>query len=283
MSRARLLVLLIALVCAVAAALLARNLMLSPAEGPAITVNQPAPEPKVEVLVAARELAMGERLSAGALTWREWPASNVGESMITRDARPDAIENLAEARARLPILIGEPIADRKTVQAKDRGLLSAVLPKGMRAIAISVSEQTAVSGFVLPNDRVDVLLTTENAKKPTERPSWPWSSTLLTSEDAGTQTRPVVTNVRVLAINQTYGQELADTTSLPGLQTAVLELDPQQATAVTAAERSGTLSLALRSIAEEGDGGLVNEKPELITESIITIIRAGVEARVAND
>ncbi len=262
MRRARLLVLLIALVCAVAAALLARNLMLSPADGPAVTANQPVPEPKVEVLVAAKELAMGERLSAGALTWREWPASNVGESMITRDARPDAIESLAEARARLPILIGEPIADRKTVQAMDRGLLSAILPKGMRAIAISVSEQTAVSGFVLPNDRVDVLLT---------------------SEDAGTQTRPVVTNVRVLAINQTYGQEAADTTSLPGLQTAVLELDPQQAMAVTAAERSGTLSLALRSIAEGGDGGLVNEKPELITGSIITIIRAGVEARVAND
>ena len=204
---------------------------------------------------------MGERLSAGTLEWRDWPSSNVVDNMITRSARPDALESLAEARARLPILTGEPVADRKIVQTKDRGLLSAVLPKGMRAIAIEVSERTAVSGFVLPNDRVDVLLTTA---------------------EAGTTTRPVITNVKVLAINQVLGQAAPETSSLSGLQTAVLELDPSQAEVVTTAAASGTLSLALRSIAEGGDAGLVNDRPET-TRRQITIIRSGVAARVTDD
>lgn len=258
MSRARLLILFIALVCAVSAAYLSRGL-LAPAEGPEVSSTQPPREPRAEVLIAAKDLAMGERLSAGALSWREWPASNVVDNMITRDARPDALESLAEARARLPILTGEPLADRKIVQPKDKGLLSAVLPKGMRAIAIEISERTAVSGFVLPNDRVDVLLT---------------------AADTGGQTRPIVTNVKVLAINQTFGQPATDTTSLTGLQTAVLELDPEQTEAVVAAAASGTLSLALRSIAEGGDEGLADERPELIGERLITVIRAGVETRV---
>lgn len=261
MSRARILILLIALGCAVAAALVARGYLRPPADGPGTAVNQPAPEPRTEVLVAAKDLVMGERLSAGALDWRDWPSSNVVDSMITRSARPDALESLAEARARLPILMGEPIADRKIVQPKDRGLLSAILPKGMRAIAIDVSERTAVSGFVLPNDRVDVLLTTA---------------------EAGTTTRPVITNVKVLAINQVLGQPASEVSSLPGLQTAVLELDPEQAETLTAAAATGTLTLALRSIAEGGDAGLVNEKPETSRRQI-TIIRSGVPARVSDD
>jgi len=259
MSRARILILLIAVGCAIAAALVSRGLLHPPTEVPGTAVNQPAPEPRTEVLVAAKDLVMGERLSAGALDWRDWPSSNVVDSMITRSARPDALESLAEARARLPILMGEPIADRKIVQPKERSLLSAVLPKGMRAIAIDVSERTAVSGFVLPNDRVDVLLTTA---------------------DAGT--RPVITNVKVLAINQVLGQPASEVSSLQGLQTAVLELDPEQAEAVTSAAVSGTLSLALRSIAEGGDAGLVNEKPETSRRQI-TIIRSGVAARVSDD
>lgn len=261
MSRARLLILLVALGCAIAAALLFLNLLRTPTDVPAVAVTQPAPEPRTEVLVAAKDLMMGERLLPGAIEWRDWPSSNVVDNMITRSARPDALESLTEARARLPILMGEPIADRKIVQPNDRGLLSAVLPKGMRAIAIEVSERTAVSGFVLPNDRVDVLLTTA---------------------EAGTTARPIITNVKVLAINQVLGPPASDVNSLPGLQNAVLELDPEQAAMLTAAAASGTLSLALRSIAEGGDAGLVNELPETARRQI-TIIRSGVAARVSDD
>lgn len=262
MSRARLLILLVAVCCAVAAALLARGVLQAPQVGTGAISPPSAEEPKTEVLVAAKDLAMGERLSTGALTWREWPASNVADNMITREARPEALESLTEARARLPILSGEPIADRKLVQSKDNGMLSAVLPKGKRAIAIEITERTAVSGFVLPNDRVDVLLT---------------------STEPGPQGRPIITNVRVLAINQTFGQAAAETNSLTGLQTAVLELDPKQVEAVTAAAALGTLSLALRSIAEGGDEGLADAHPELITQRTTTIIRSGVETKVMND
>lgn len=258
MSRARLLLLLVAVSCAVAAALLARSyLLVPPVQAPAHSAVQP-PEPRAEVLIAMKDLAMGERLASGALEWRQWPASNVAENMITRSARPDALESLADARARLPILTGEPIVDRKIVQTGS-GMMSAILPPGMRAIAIDVSERSAVSGFVLPNDRVDVIV----------------------ADAAGSRT--ILTNVRVLALNQTFGQPDAGMNSLTGLQTAVLELDPAQAEAVATAAAAGTLSLALRSIAEGGDAGIADERPELQSQRSFTIIRFGVETTVRDD
>jgi pilus assembly protein CpaB len=206
--------------------------------------------PMVEILVASKDLAMGERLVDSTISWRDWPTNAVSEAMITKDEAPDALENYKTARARLPIFTGEPIVDRKLVVPGQSGFMSSILPKGMRAISVAISERSAAGGFILPNDRVDVILTRK-------------------TDDAGNGTKvvkseTVLSNVRVLAINQTYRQETnEDKVTVTEGKTATLELDPVQTEVITMVESAGELSLALRSIAEGGDGGIQDEGPKL--------------------
>jgi pilus assembly protein CpaB len=247
MNKARILILGLALGSAAIAGVLAKGVLGKKSVKEVVEVNK---VPMAEVLVASKDLALGERLGDSAVNWREWPQSNVGDTMITKVQMPDALEKLKMARARLPILTGEPIVERKLVMPTDAGFMSAILPQGMRAISVAISERSAVSGFILPNDRVDVILTRK-----------------LDSPD-GTgkivRSETVLTNVRVLAINQTFRQEAGeDKVTVTEGKTAVLELDPEQSEVITKVEAAGELSLALRSIAEGGDQGIQDAKPVL--------------------
>jgi pilus assembly protein CpaB len=247
MNKARILILGLAVGSAALAGVLAKGLIGRKPEKETVEINK---VPMVEVLVAARDLALGERLGDSTINWREWPQDNVGETMITKESNPEALEKMKLARARLPIFAGEPIVDRKLVMPNQGGFMSAILPQGMRAISVAISERSAVSGFILPNDRVDVILT--------RKIDGPEGSGKVVKSDT------VLTNVRVLAINQTFRQEPAeDKVTVTEGKTAVLELDPVQSEVITMVESAGELSLALRSIAEGGDQGLQDTRPIL--------------------
>ncbi len=276
MNKARLLILALALGSAGSAAFLAKGVI---GKKPAQVVKEVNTTPMTKVLVASKDMALGERLGDSAVTWREWPQSNVEASMITQEASPDAAEKYKLARARLPIYTGEPIIERKLVMPTDGGFMSAILPQGMRAISVAISERSAVSGFILPNDRVDVILT-----RKLDGPDG--SGKVVRSET-------VLSNVRVLAINQTFRQEAGeDKVTVTEGKTAVLELDPFQSEVVTKVEAAGELSLALRSIAEGGDQGIQDAKPVLSpaflntkkkpAESDRVIVRYGVETTITS-
>lgn len=280
MNRVRMIVLAVALTAAALAAYLASGMMVKKVPN-AVAVDAPKPV-TVDVLLATRDLAPGERLAGGALEWRPWPRDSVG-SLITRDSKPDAMEEMSSARARQPIYAGEPIVERKLVTGENGGFMSAILPQGMRAISVAISEHSAVSGFILPNDRVDVIVTR------TYDSSSQAGGNALKQKRALTET--VLRNVRVLAINQTFRQDGDDKVTVPEGRTAVLELDPRQTEIITKAEALGELSLALRALAEGGESGLKDAKPEL-SDSYRTeptnagegplIVRYGVETTAAN-
>ncbi len=204
----------------------------------------------VDVLMASKDINMGERLVDGATAWKPWPVENITGPMITRDEKPDARESYLNARARITIFEGETVIEKKLVLPGQSGFMSAILPKGMRAISVAVSEQSGAGGFILPNDRVDVILTRKvDNPQGTEK--------MVTSEIA-------ISNVRVLAINQTYRQEKdSETVTVAEGKTATLELDPHQAEVIAMIESSGELSLALRSIAENDGGSMEKEGPKL--------------------
>jgi pilus assembly protein CpaB len=247
MNKTRILILGLAIGSAALAGILAKGMLGKKAIKEVVEVNK---VPMVQVLVASKDLSMGEKLADSTINWRDWPKSNVSESMITKEAKPDALEKMKIARARLPIFSGEPIVERKLVLPGQSGFMSAILPKGMRAISVAISERSAVGGFILPNDRVDVILT-----RKVDNPSG--GGKVVRSET-------VLTNVRVLAINQTYKQETSqDKVTVTEGKTAVIELDPVQSEVITMIESAGELSLALRSIAEAGDKGLQDAKPVL--------------------
>lgn len=241
MNRMRLIILAAAVVAALLAAFLAKGLLERPAPQ-VVQQVQPPPPATLDVLVAGKDIAPGELFGSGGLQWRAWPREGVSAEMMTREAMPDALEGLRAARARVPIVAGEPILPSKIVRPGEAGFMSAILPSGMRAISIPITELSSVSGFVLPNDRVDVILT----RLITNR-----------SGDKVATGEAVLTNVKVLAINQTLGAGNADAT-IPDGRTAVLELEPLQAEVLQKIVNTGELSLALRSMSDDGNG-----KPQL--------------------
>jgi pilus assembly protein CpaB len=231
----------------VAAGLLAKGMISPKPEKEVVEINKVK---QVDVLVATKDVQMGERFAETNMTWKPWPVEAVTDPMITRDEKPDAIAELAKGRARLAIFEGETIMEKKLVLPGQSGFMSAILPKGMRAISVAISERSSAGGFILPNDRVDVILT-----KKTDNPQ---SSEKIVSSEAA------ITNVRVLAINQTYRQEQGqDNVSVPEGKTATLELTPVQAEVISQIESMGELSLALRSIAENDGKSMDQEGPQL--------------------
>jgi pilus assembly protein CpaB len=205
---------------------------------------------------------MGQKVSPGDVQWQEWPANAATGNFIRKNDRPDAIEKLSGSIARAPFVTGEPIREAKLVNANGAGFMAAILPSGMRAISTQISPETGAGGFILPNDRVDVILTQRDraAEKAT-------GSEVQTSET-------ILSNVRVLAIDQTV-QEKNGQKVVVG-KTATLELSPRQVETLTLAQHLGSLSLALRSITDaRRDEPKTNEK-ERVRRSGVNVIRFGV-------
>ena len=265
MKPARILLLVIALVAGGLAAWLAtqggNDAPVQQAQAP-----QVVEEAKVQIVVAKTAIGMAERLNALNIEWIDWPESSLRDEYVTAANNPNAITELAGAVARFEFFPGEPIRQDKLVHT-DQGYLSAVLAKGMRGVSIPVSSASASGGFIVPNDRVDVILTQ--------------------ASQAGQISQVILGNVRVLAIGQRLGEKGA--TGAPAdpenpraeifsdSTIATLELDPGQAETLINATSLGRLSLTLRSVADFNEAADANRKS---SNQPIKVIRYGNEAAV---
>jgi pilus assembly protein CpaB len=231
MKTAQIVVLTIALGAGGIAAYLARGTD-DKAQAPAQPVVQ---LPTVEVLVAKNEIGLGQSVKADDLAWQTWPSAAASSTFVKRADRPDANKQITGMIARAPFIAGEPIREPKLVKADGSGFMAAILPSGMRAISTEISAETGAGGFILPNDRVDVILTRRDKNPDKSGPD------VINSEI-------ILPNVRVLAIDQAP-KEKEGQNALVG-RTVTLELKPDQAETLARARQAGTLSLALRSIAD---------------------------------
>src|SRR5215472_4137630 len=158
--------------------------------------NKPAPAepvaqlPTVDVLVAKSDIGLGQTVKPEDLVWQTWPSATASASFIKKTDRPDAQTQVAGSIARDPVIAGEPIREQKLVKANGSGFMAAILPTGSRAVSTEISAETGAGGFILPNDRVDVIQT--KRMKNSERPNLP---DVVVSEI-------ILTNIRVLAIDQ---------------------------------------------------------------------------------
>src|ERR1700687_4500672 len=230
MNTARIVVLTIALGAGGVAAYLASGSAKKPPAEPVAQLQT------VDVLVAKSDIGLGQTVTAEALQWQTWPAATASNSFIRRNERPDATTQIAGSIARAPFIAGEPIREPKLVRANGSGFMAAILPTGMRAISTEISAETGAGGFILPNDRVDVILS-----KREKNPDRGGSSDVVNSET-------ILSNVRVLAIDQAPKEKDGQNAVLG--KTVTLELKPEQAEMLARARQSGTLALALRSIAD---------------------------------
>jgi pilus assembly protein CpaB len=235
----------------------ARIIVLTIAAGAGLTAlylasgsdEKPAPAPvaqlqTVDVLIAKSDIGLGQSLKPEDLLWQSWPASTASNTFIRRGERPEAAKEVAGSIARSPFIAGEPIREAKLVKADGSGFMAAILPTGMRAISTEISPETGAGGFILPNDRVDVILSKREKNPDRSGPD------TISSEI-------ILTNVRVLAIDQAP-KEKDGQNAVVG-KTVTLELKPEQAETLARSRQSGTLALALRSIA---DLNAVEAKPD---------------------
>lgn len=253
MSPARIIVLVVALIAGIGAAMLIQR----PTQAPAPAARIEA-APTVPVLVAAGDIPLGNTVSAADLRWLDWPLASVPAGVVRKDESPEAQTELVGQVARYAMLGAEPIRREKLIKTDGTGFLSAVLPTGKRAIAISTDSRGAntAGGFILPNDRVDVIRTyKEDGPGQTE--------TFLS--------QTILTNVRVLAIGQNIQERNGEKVVIG--ETATLEVAPRQVEIVAQSQRNGTLSLALRSLKDAG------EPDQPAEDGALTLVRYGVTSK----
>lgn len=249
---------------------------------PPVTIVRTEKQPTKEILVAAQRMTPGQRLSGESVRWQTWPADSVPEGSIVRSDNPGAIDSLKGAVARSDIVAGEPINSRRAMRIGDSGFLASVLQPGMRAMAVPVDPRGSrtAGGLIAPNDRVDVILTQTDPKNATAPVS-----------------RPILHNIRVLAIGQQMSEFAGQPSSAPQQSpgappnpaaaaaaaaaaagqrpylsdTATLEVGAEQALELAAAIEAGKLSLLLRATADETSRLATDPQ----SKAAVTIVRFG--------
>lgn len=259
----------IGFVAAIVAAVLAVNLTSSETT----VVREVASAPSIKttkILVTKKRLKRGDAVADKDLAWADWPSSSVTDRHITKSKKPKAISEFSGTRVRIGMEKGDPAHASKFI-GKGQGFLASVLAKGMRAVSTKVSPGTAAGGFILPDDRVDLMMT----------------RTFGEGEDQKIKTEPVLTNIRVLAIDQIVQEK--DGQAVVVGKTATLELNDEQVRILTIAQQvADRMTLALRSLSdasEEPKSPAVHligrdEDGKDLKKSTVSIVRYGARVEV---
>jgi pilus assembly protein CpaB len=256
MNPQRIIVLGFALLAAGGAAFLVRGML--GGGTPAVQAKAAPAIAMSEVLVASTNLSPGQALTGEQVRWEKWPSSTVDPSFIIHEPSVSEDQVVKGSVVRAVILPGQPITKTAIVKGDASGFMAATLGEGMRAVSIAISTDSGAGGFILPNDRVDVILT----RKPENNNARGFAKTILS-------------NLRVLAVDQTYRQE-KDTRTVVG-KTATVEVSPEQAEVISAAGMSGQLSLALRPLSETSDASSdpARKRRIAVYDGNVSVIRYG--------
>ncbi len=224
-----------ALVIAVVTAIMAKNMFTGAGAEQANAAPVVPAGPKV--LVARKALPVGTIIDAESLAFQAWPKELVQNAYYTEGAPGADISKLLGTVVRNPITAGQPLTKGALVGPNDRGFLAAALGPGMRAVTVPVSNTSGVAGFIFPGDRVDMVLT-QDVTGGGEGPPLKVSET-------------IIRNLRVLATDQRIDSKNEEgKTEVKTFATVTLEATPRIAEKIAVAQAMGTLSLSLRSIAD---------------------------------
>jgi pilus assembly protein CpaB len=223
-----------------------------------VEVKAAAPSPAVpqkSILVARGEISRGQILKPGDLSWQPWHDGEINQAYIREGTK--AIDALAGWVARGSFGPGEPITEAKIVAPGSRGFLAAALRPGMRAVSVPVNPTSDISGFVLPGDQVDIMIT----------------HPLPTSSDKSDPVQhqaaeTVLRDVRVLAVDQKIESKAGEAVVA---KTATLEVTPKQSEVIAVATEMGKLSLSLRSLARSPAEEPASDSPDGTSAGTFTL------------
>lgn len=216
------------LILGVAALLVARFWLPSKQAEQTVAAVAPVDTSLKPVVVASSALAYGAKLDESKLVLRRMPADAIPDGAFS------SIEQVLKHDAEGPPLVLTAIAEREAIlPAKisgpgSRPSVATQITEGMRAYAVSVSDESGVGGNILPGDWVDVVLARETSDD---------------RKDRGLVSEVVVQNIRVLGLDLNADPTSTET-SVPNTATLEVKLEDVQKLAVAA--QLGKLSLALR-------------------------------------
>src|SRR4051794_29284658 len=224
-----------ALVVAVITAVMAKNMFAGAGAQKAAAAQAVPLGPKV--LVAKKAMPVGTIIDADSFTFQPWP-KELMQSAYYVEGQPDGDpKKLLGTVVRYPITAGQPVTRGSLVGPQDRGFLAAALGPGMRAITVPVSVTSGVAGFVFPGDHIDLVLT-QQVDGGGDGPALKVSET-------------IIRNLRVLATDQRITDKDDDgKTQVRVFANVTLEVTPKIAEKIAVAQSLGSLSLSLRSIAD---------------------------------
>lgn len=226
-----------ALIVAAVTAVMARSLFTG-SSAPVADAQVAPPVPAgPKVMVATKALPVGTIIGPDAVKFQPWPEELIENAYFVEGQNFDP-KMVMGTVVRFAIPAGQPVSQGSLVKPGDRGFLAAALGAGMRAVTVPVNAQSSVAGFVFPGDRVDLILT-QSVEGGGDGPALKASETVLR-------------NLRVLATDQKTNKETDDkgNTVVATFSTVTLEATPSIAEKIAVAQQVGSLSLSLRSIAD---------------------------------
>lgn len=191
------------------------------------------------ILVARAALPMGHILKPEDLTWQPWPADSAGMPYVAQGS--GKAEDFAGSVVRIPLVAGEPITHDRVAAPGERGFLASMLHPGMHAVSVAVTPVSGISGFVLPGDMVDILLTHNVQQFGADG-----QPLVLAAETERRVTETVLRGIRVLAVDQKLEGKPGEAVVA---HAATLEVTDKQGEMLALAAEMGKLSLSLRSLA----------------------------------
>ncbi|MDD3181252.1 MAG: Flp pilus assembly protein CpaB [Alphaproteobacteria bacterium] len=233
MAPRKLVLLLVALVIAGGTVIISRGMLTNSSVTAPVETKAP---PTQEILVAAHDLPAGSLVKEGDLKWQTWPKEEDTSDSGFAIKGEKEIKDYIGTVVRNGMRVGEPVMPGRIVKAGEQGFMAAALAPGMRAVSIAITPVAGVAGFVFPGDHVDVIVTHQIGQK---------------SENEGFNRRvseTMLKNVRVLALDQKMNDQISEPKVA---QIATLEVSPKQAETMALITELGTVSLALRSIAND--------------------------------
>lgn len=228
-----------ALIIAITTALLARSMFANNGSStPQVAASMmPAQPDGPLILVATKALPVGTIVEPGSFRFQPWPKELIETAYFIKDDKVD-VQKLVGSVVRNAITAGQPITQGSLIRAGERGFLAAALGPGMRAITVPVSAQSSVAGFIFPGDRVDLMLTQSVAPQGSEGDPLRVSETILRN------LRVLATDQRTTAVGEDGKPEIRTYSNV------TLEVTPKIAEKIAVAQTVGSLSLSLRSIAD---------------------------------
>lgn len=195
------------------------------------------------ILVASKDLKIGEALTEESMEWKSWPDDAVFAGAINED-EIEVVEGQPALEGKLlrDVAAGEPLT-RNVVAGESKGnFVAATLKEGMRATAIKVKAESSVGGFIKPGDQVDVIMTYD-VRLPSDEQVREAAENVINKKAAQT----VLEDLRVVAVDQ----EAKELEKASVARTVTLEVTPEQAELLALADSMGSLSLALRQLGDK--------------------------------